>query len=330
MRTFLSVLISYIVLCVVGIIICSGLFMVYIGCMNFVVGQPLDLFSFNALKTGLDLSVPLVVVFIPMFLILSLIKHSRRNRIIGIITTFLLSAASWGVGIPAYLKYLKSDTGTIQMDKKKLSAGYFRFSENNIYYFTNVTASKKADGIIIDVTKTQTEDKEFSIISNQQITIPGSEDFSDILVKRSIEIPDMLRYLLADLYYIGVGAKNSLSRSWLSWGFFCLFGLALFFVFTLSRGSKWRMINAFGVLLGTGVVLKLNAVCYGITAYKQFFPFLPSLNQKLKSAGWIFSQMESPLSVVVNLSLILIFIIIGIIALLVGGSKKTAEDGGKE
>ena len=303
--------------------------MVYIGCMNFVVGQSLDLFSFSALKTGLDISLPIVVIFIPMFLILTLIKHSKTNRIIGLLTIFVLTAASWGIGLPSYLKYVKSEGSITEMKKKNLSPGYFRFSDDRIYYFTNVSSTNKADGIIIDVAKADTENSEFSIIKNEEVTIPGSDEFSDILVKRSVEIPDMLKYCLADLYYIGVGAQNSLNRSILSWAFFCFFGLALFFVFPISKGSKWRLINAFCVLIGTGLVIKLNAVCYGIEAYKKFFPFLPVWNEKLKSLGWFFSQMESPLSVIVNISLIIIFIIIGLAALLLGGSKESAGKGGE-
>lgn len=326
MKTFLSVLISYILLCVAGIACAAALFMVYIGCMNYVVGQPLSLFSFGALKTGIDISIPLVVIFIPMFLILSLIRHSRKNRIIGVITTIVLSCASWGLGLPAYMKYVQRDSDITRMEKKRLSSGYFRLSDNTIYYFTNVDNEKKADGILIDASNMGADVASFKIIHGEKVEIPESENFSDILVKNTVEIPELLKMSFMDLYYISVCAKNSLSHSFVSWLFFASLGLALVFVFALSNMSHWRLINAFSVLVATGVVLKVNAILCGTAFYAKYLPFLPSLADSFKKLGSIFNYMESPLCVIANVSLILIFVIIGVAAKLFKHPVPQEED----
>lgn len=323
MRSFFSVVITYIILCVVGTYICASLFMVYIGCLNFVVGQPLKIFSLEALRIGLEISLPLLIMFIPMFLILSSIRHSKRNRVIVIITTIVLSCISWFVGIPAFFKFSKTDLSIKVIEEQKLSSGYFRISGDQIYYFTNVTNSNKVNGIIINTNSSGIDNREFRIIHNEEIEIPGSEKFTDILVKRSVEIPSSLKRVNSDLIYLSNGAYNSYSNSLLSWCFFSLFGLALVFVFTLTRCSRWRLINAFFVLVTTCFVIKINAICYGIVEYKKYFPFLQNLNQKLKSANWLFSQMESPIAVFANLIIILVLTIIGIISIIVNHSRES-------
>lgn len=326
MRTVLQVLISYIILCLVGVVLTSGLFMVYIGCMGYVVGQPLNLFSWGALKAGLDNSLPLVVIFIPMFLTLSIIRHSKKNRLWGIITIIVLSAASWCVGMPAYMKYVKSTTDVIQLDKKQLSPGYFRLSGNTIYYFTNVDDSGSAEGILIDTSNTGIEVKKFEIIKNQKVEIPGSGHFSDILVKRTVEFPMLLRMCFGDLYFLSKGADRALNQSYVAWLFFCLFGLALTFVFALAGISRWRLINAFSVLTGTGIVIKVNALCCGASYYQKYFPFLERIELKLKGFGHFFSYMDSPLCFIANCAMILIFVIIGIFAFSISHSKKSLSE----
>ena len=326
MKTVFQVLISYIVTCLVGIVLTAGLFMVYIGCMGYVVGQPLNLFSLSALKSGFDISLPLVVIFMPMFLILSLIRHSKKNKIAGVITTVVLTCASWAFGIPAYMKYIKSTTDVIQLEKQRLSSGYFRLSENTIYYFTNVDMDRKAEGILIDTTNTGIEVKDFKIIKNEEINIPGSGHFSDILVKRTIEFPMLLRMCFGDLYFISKGAESALNKSYWSWLFFCSFGLSLAFVFSLSGISQWRLINAFSVLVGTGVVLKVNALCLGISFYQKYIPMLGALDQKLRGVGLFFKYMDSPLCFTANVLMILIFTVIGFTALAIKKSSKTLSD----
>lgn len=326
MKTVLQVLISYIVTCVLGIILASGLFMVYLGCMGYVVGQPLNLFNWSALKTGFDATLPLVVIFMPMFLILSLIRHSRKNRVAGVITTVILTCASWAFGIPAYIKYIKSTTNAIQLEKQRLSSGYFRLSGNTIYYFTNVDGDRKAEGILIDTTNTGIEVKDFKIIKNEEVDIPGSGHFSDILVKRTIEFPMLLRMCFGDLYFISKSAQSALNKSFWGWLFFCSFGVALAFVFTLSNVSRWRLINAFSVLVGTGVVIKVNAVCCGISVYQKYIPFLSTLDEKIRGIGLFFNYIDDPLCFTVNVFMIVIFVIIGFISLAVKHSDKSLSE----
>ena len=318
MKTFFSVLISYILLCLAGVALTSSLIMIYMGCIRFVVGQPLNLFSLQALKAGFEISLPLVMLFIPMFLVLSLIRHSKKNRLIGIITSAVLIGASWIVGMPFILKSQNLTENVENVKHEKLSAGYFRLSDNRLYYFTDVDSDNHAQGIVIDLAKTSRETAAFTVVENEVVTIEEAGYFSDILVKRVIEIPPLLKQSLMDLYNIGVAAKTAVSTSFLSWLFFCTFIMALVFVFALADASRWRLISAFFVVIGTGLVLKANAVCYGIPYYKTYMPFLPELDGKLSSVG--------SLAVVVNCALAVLFVIIGLAGRIRHGSKKAGDD----
>lgn len=299
--------------------------MVYFGCMNYVVGQPLSLVSFEAFRLGFDISFPLVVIFIPMFLILSFVRHSRKKRITGIITVSVLFAATWIFGVPAFLKYESGKADSSILQPQRLSSGYFRLSENTLYYFTNVDLENNTDGISINENSIHA-DKNFSVIDNQKITIPESENFSDILVKRVVEMPPLLKNFILDLYNLSTAAVSAFSESNLSWLYFCSMALALIFVFAVSNVSEWRLINAFFVLLATTAVIKLNCICYGISFYKNYLGFLSPLDLKLKSVFGFAGGMQSPLCVFVNIILILIFVIFGITGLFTNRSKKKEDD----
>lgn len=318
MKTFFSVLVSYILLCLVGVALTSSLIMIYMGCIRFVVGQPLNLFSLAALKAGFEISLPLVMIFIPMFLVLSLIRHSKKNRFIGIVTSAVLIGASWIIGMPLILKSFNVNDNIEKIKTERLSAGYFRLSDNALYYFTNVDSEFRAEGIVIDLGKIAKENSSFKVIENEVVTIEEAGYFSDILVKRVIEIPPLLRQSLMDLYNIGIAAKKAADTSFLSWLFFCTFIMALIFVFALADASRWRLISAFFVVIGTGLVLKANAICYGISYYKTFIPFLPQVDEKLSSAG--------SLAVVINCALAVLFVIIGLAGKIRHGSRKTGDD----
>lgn len=323
MKTFFSVLISYILLCIFGAILTSGLIMIYLGCMNYVVGQSLSLFSFEAFRVGLDISLPLVVIFIPMFLVLSLIRHSNKNKLIGIITVILLSVASWVFVMPAFLKIESGKANSSIVTQQRLSSGYFRFADGNLYYFTNVDAENKAEGIAIK-TETQNGKQEFSVVHNEQVAFAEADGFSDILVKRVVEMPPMLKNCIMDLQNLSYACVRAFSASSASWIFFCTFALALIFVFAVSDVSQWRLLNAFYVLVSTTVVIKLNCMCYGISFYAKYLPFLTSLDAKMSGVHG-FNGAQSILCVFVNIILILIFVALGIIAKITG-PKRRAED----
>lgn len=297
--------------------------MIYLGCMNYVVGQPLSLFSFEAFRLGLDVSLPLVVIFIPMFLVLSFIRHSKKNKIIGISTVAVLTAISWFLGMPVFLKMESGKANSSIIKNERLSAGYFRFADDTLYYFTNVDEENNAEGIAIK-SASGTGRQEFSVIHNEKVKFAESEYFSDILVKRVIEVPPLLTNCMMDLYNLSRACARAYSVSNSSWIFFCTFGLALIFVFCVSNVSQWRLINAFFVLAATSAVIKMNCICYGISFYQKYVPFLGKLDQKMNAMSG-FGGAQSVLCVFVNIIFILIFIAIGIVAK-IKAPKKTDEE----
>lgn len=297
--------------------------MIYLGCMNYVVGQPLALFSFEAFRLGLDVSLPLVVIFIPMFLMLSLVRHSKKNKIIGISTVAVLTAVSWFLAMPVFLKVESGKANTSIVKNGRLSSGYFRFADETLYYFTNVDGENNAEGIAIK-SASGTGKQEFSVIHNEKVQFAESEYFSDILVKRVVEVPPLLSNCIMDLYNLSYACVRAYSASNASWIFFCTFGLALIFVFCVSDVSQWRLINAFFVLAATSAVIKMNCICYGIPFYQKYVPALGTLDQKMNAMSG-FGGAQSVLCVFVNIIFILIFIAFGIVSK-IKAPKKTDEE----
>lgn len=299
--------------------------MIYIGITNYVVGQPLILFSFEAFRQGFDISFPLVVIFIPMFLVLSMVRHSGKNKVIGIITTTVLCLASWCFAVPAFLEYEIGSAGIVSVLKKQhLSAGYFRISDGELYYFTHVDAEGISDGIIINTGNNSTIENSFKVVAGEKTAISGSGDFSDILVRKDVEMPAAVKLCLSDLYFLSKAALKSFRASHFSWWFFCSFAVALICVFMISSLSSWRLVNAFYVVAATGLVIKLNTVCYGAPLIHNPVSFIPMINSKLYSLGGIFSYMESPAAVCVNLFLIFLFCAAFLVSIIT--SKKPAGD----
>ncbi len=323
MKTIFSVLLSYIFLCIVGIAGVSVLFMIYFGCMNYVVGQPLDLISFESFKVGFELALPLVSISVPMFLILSLIRHSKKNKIIGIITTTVLACSAWAFALPFLLSHESVSVENAPVGKSTLSSGYFRLSGNSLYYFTKMNSDNTADGIVINVAQGSTEKIFFSVLDDSKVSIPDSEPFSDILVKRTVEFPKLLSDSLYDLYYLGRAGKAAYEKSYANWLIFCLLGVSLICVFMLSGVSRWRLINAFFVIVFTGIVIKANAICYAVPMYKPYLGFLYSANEKLSAS---FSMFDCPIAVAVNIVLILIMCILGITGKIINHSKVQEDE----
>lgn len=326
MKTFFSVFISYIVLCVFGTALCSLLFMVYAGCLKYVVAQPLTLLSIQEFLFGFRYALPLIVLVIPMFLVLTFVRHSRRNRLIGIITTAVLTSAAWFVLLPLAFKVEQKHNFAYEFKKMPLSSRVFRFSENKLFYYTRVDSQNNADGIVIDTNEQISSDNSFSSFHNVKAEIPDSGNFSDVLVKRVIEIPRLLEKCFIDLTFLIDAGKRALSSSRLSYFFFCSLALALFFVFPLMQISCWRLVNAFYVLFSTALIIKINAVCYGISVYKERFGFLYEFDDKLKSLGSVFSYMESPVCVCINILAVLFFIGIGLAFKIKNHSKLEVEE----
>lgn len=313
MKTVFSVLISYILLLLFGTSFIALLIMAYFGCARYVVGQSLNLYSFESLFFGIRIGFPVMLIFSQMFLILSLIRHSKKNWLAGIISIAVLNVLSWGFLFPAFFKVSGEVSYIHLLEKNKLSPGYFRISQNELFYFTHVDSTKSEDGIRINIRDLSTEDSAFSVFKKQNIKFPETGIFSDILVKNILDYPKFLTVIMNDFSKIFLEAKRTFLNSIKDWLFFCSFGVALFFVFGVAKISNWRLVNVVLVIVSTLIVVISNVVCRGLSLYNKYFLFIENLNEKIKSSITFFQDVSYPICFFVNAFFIICFVILKIV-----------------
>lgn len=310
MRVFLSLFLSYLLLCFVGTTLLASLVTAFIGCLSFVVGHPINLVSVETFLFSLKAVFPIVIIFSQMFLILSTIRNSNKQHLSGIISIFILTIVSWVVVLPGFYKVTNSIPLNPLKFESKTSEGVFRIDGDKLYYFTKVNSDNSVDGVEIKLN--QNDENNFAMIDNKNVKMAESGEYSDVLVKQVLLFPEFLKKIVKNVFGLCNVSKMAFSNSIISWFLFCLFGLALYSVIFISRVSNWRLINAFFVLIGTLAIFKINCILCGIGVSKSIFEYVNLINQKIISSWNGFAQFYSPICVLCNVLIIVILIIIGI------------------
>lgn len=313
MRVFFSLLIAYILLCVFGTALLASLITVYMGCLAYVVGQPINLISIDVFIESAKISFPIVILFSQMFLILSVIRNLKKQRILSVITIVSLALISWGGVLPLYYKYINYDVNLLSIQSKKSSAGYFRYCEDGLYYFTKVYDDKKVDGIVIDIKSNYQNQNIFEVYNNKVVTIKEADIYSDVLVKRVVDFPGFFKGCVFDLYHLCNIARKSFSNSILAWIMFSSLGAVLTSLIFLRTFSRWRLVNAFIVLFATIGIIKLNVILFGVGIQGKILEYINLINHELNQLWGGFAGYGSPLCFIVNLLFNIIVVLTGIL-----------------
>lgn len=328
MRTVFSVLITYIIFLIFGAAACAALVMLFYGCLNFVVGQPLNLFSASSFLFGLKVGIPVIAMVLPMFMFFSLIRHSHKNKIVGSICICILSLGTWIGLMPLFYTYYDTYVKSAQPQSNHLSSGYFRKSQDKIYYFTYVAPDGKVDGLAIPENLEMNEDfSTYEILNGSRIEMPDADYFSDILVKQTIDVPVVLNQAITDFAILTSAGIRAHKAGFIQYLLFCLIIVALLSCCSLLTFSQWRLINVLLVFVGTTITVKLNAICFGRIFYgSSWVNFIYDINTKLYEAGAGFGLVEQPVFLYINLLIIVVFALMGIINKAVSKTKPQEDD----
>ena len=126
MKTVLIELLAFALLLVFGTAAGGFVIMLFNSVSNFVVGLPLDLFSAQGFINGAIVFFPVLLLFVPLFLFLTLIRHPKYNKISGAIAIALLSLLAWVFATPVFFTAAKSQNVFYKENPSELTAGYFR------------------------------------------------------------------------------------------------------------------------------------------------------------------------------------------------------------
>lgn len=273
MKTALTLLISYLSICICGIALCGLLYMVCEGLGASVVGQPMLFFSFVLFKKGMLFSSPIVFAFTNMHMILKVLrintsrKHTvafvDRNLVVGFLCYLLFTSVTWFVFFPLSISFGDGFFGAGSVEMNRASTGYFRKSESGIvYFFTKVHENGKADGILYDTNAKKSTNSDVIAFTDIPSSSVSSYPYSDVLVKNAIKTPKIVTYCLK-VYQTLVGeSKISWNNGIFSWILYSSMALALVSIFGLQFTSSWRLLNTLGIFIATACVFFLNYLCY--------------------------------------------------------------------
>ncbi len=267
MKTALNMLIYYVVAVLAGLLVAAGIYMICCDLTMLVSGEEMKFFNWNFFVHGLLVTFPMVVSFVLGFLIFYGIRHSE-NHFFRLGTYILLCALTWLILIPLSFNLKKSYEESFGQNPEvnRLSSGYFRKIDGNIFYFSRVSEDGKAEGIFIDLTGISgetgkivrfSEFKTDSIIKNNL-----TEAFADVSIKDAVELPAVVFVPLLVYEKLIEKAQNAWEGGFAHWLCFLSFVLAVCSVVAFQYTSGWRLINALAVLIAGGAVCLIDFAFY--------------------------------------------------------------------
>ena len=320
MKTSLSFLISYILVCVAGTLLCASFFMFVKELSYFIVGQTLPLFSLDFFLRGVFYSFPGVCMVTQLLLVLYIIRHPA-NHFFPLITYTILAIVSWAVLIPCNFKLFDAyekvaDTGSV---KTVLSTDYFREDCGGVFYYSCVRDSERADGLFID-TKGYTGENS-AVVPFVDAVIPENKslEFSDVLIKNAVKTPSMISYPVHLYKAFFEKARKCWNTGILAWISFASVGLAIASLYGLQFFSSWRLLNSLLIFVAGAGVLFLNSLFYEEGRFER-------LSSLLSDGILAKIPLDNPLVVLLNFLIFVICLVYGIIMGLVRSKKEDSEE----
>lgn len=278
MKVSLSLIVSYILLCIFGIAVCAFLYMISCSLHLFVAGKNLSLFSFEFFAKGIIFASPGVGACSLVLLILRTIRR-RKSSALGEILSFVfyaaLSVLFWFFALPRIFAY-ESDFLKFSETRGNLNTvtpGYFRQNENEIIYFTRVLPDGKAEGIRIDISGISAAQQ----VSDISLDFASAHPYSDILVKNAVKPPLILGQQF-DFYSVILSAARTAFRSGTKeWLMFLSLGLALFCLYALKFLCSWRLFDATCIVFAGIFIFLANYFWYSASIPQSILAFISNL-----------------------------------------------------
>lgn len=320
MKTVLSEILGFVLLCVCGTVAGGFLFMLYGASTSYVVGSNINVFLPNTFLDGMLICFTPVMLFVPMLRMLSLIRHESKNKVLGLITISVLSFATWVFCVPICAKTaLYNDTLSTKAPSE-LTAGYFRKMDNSMYYF-NAIRGNKVDALKFENSYSNKNKQNRSVELLKDYYIDFKRDkygFSDPIVGEYLEPPSTISAFFLGLYSIEKSAFQACNNGVISWLLFSSLMLALIAVGALITISSWRLVCMFWALLSTSAILVLNYL------YTNFY-FAPFLNQ-LEYRGAFFDFIKNNFQTIMNCTFVFVFVIAGVLRMLYKNKNLVGDD----
>ncbi len=317
MKTVLIELLAFVLLCVFGAAAGGFFIMIYHSVASFVVGSQLNIFSVQHFLIGAVIFFPIFLLFVPMFLFLTLVRHSSYNKVAGAIAIVVLSLATWIFAAPLfYTASQEKGAALLNSSSENLTPGYFRKINGSLNYFT-LTTGNFVNGIRISDTyfSSSSKDRSIKILDNNYMNFKRDElGFCDPLVGENLTPPPVLSNFLMGVADIQQKAFASCMAGPIQWLLFSSIMAALVAIAAVISASEWKLADAFYITFDTFAILTLNYFCFT----GRFEPLADAL-RNLGPIGVTLSGQVQPL---INCAITLLLVILGTVKALVHAGKK--------
>ena len=308
MKKALRLVLTYFLFLVLGAAVGMFFYYAYLHLQSSVAGQQSSFFKREELLRVLFYVLGCLLLFVCPAMVY--VRISNKGGIAHFITFIILSAVTWVVLIPLLGHFESKVLYNIKDSSKVLTGGYFRENGDKIYYFTddyNKNPYIDTTTIVIDTTQEGTVEIEKIKPSRDFILFRDSAPYSDILLKTAFGESD--KQTVISFALIMDHAKVAYSKGWTFWLGFLSLGLLFASLYGTADLFRWRLLNSGFLMLMTFGVFSANTLYYHpvVTSFRRQY-----INNK---GFFIFlgKYMDDPLLVLVNVTLSLVFIIIGIV-----------------
>lgn len=315
MNKALKLVVMYILFALVFVVLGTAFYFLFLNVLNFSAGQKMLFFNKTLVfKSFMYICTCLLVIICPC---LAYFRIRHRGGIIQLLFYIGLCVLTWLLLLPLCLKGAQA-AGVFEASKSSdhvVTAGYFRETENKVYYLTkDLKASEpgsSVNAVIID-TDDKGEIKFEQVKSTPDFPLfKNAEPYSDILLKQNFSnSEDSNTSALSALSFKDflMHAGEAKAKGGTFWLGFLSFGLVLCCVYGISHMFDWKLVNASFVILFSGFFIVINTLYYGsafekIKAWAAGNGFISSFSDKF----------DAPLLVLFNLFFSVVFLVIGII-----------------
>ena len=173
---------------------------------------------------------------------------------------------------------------------RPISAGFFRSSDDYVFYYSNVSIGNVADGVCIT-----NDPEEKNVFTFENIKLNSSTNgFSDSLVEDAVVVPIGIEILYTGAaLFLELIAAN-VNSGVINWLVFSSLALAIVSIMYIRKLSMWRLVNAVMILFLTSFIISLNiAVSYGF--------ILQSVSDKVNSIMGFIPGRANKLLFIVNI-----------------------------
>ncbi len=312
MKKALKLALVYLIILIVGIVLGTLLYSLYLNLLSFIAGRDIAFFKDAELFQSLFFVMPCMLIFIMPVISYYRIRHP--GGIFQLIVYILLCLVTWVLLMPCTLKLKSfcSSRFTFEAEREYLSPDYFRKTGDDVYYFTREFESP-APGSVAEAPAIVIDTSEYGKVSSRMLgDYPGFALNKKALPYREIQLKNIFdsddNPIPIDFQLLIFKITNAYSGGLRQ--LLLLFSLALIIgsLYAMTNFFDWRLLNAVMIFISMAIILSINSIYYT--------PVFDTLKAKIMDNG-IFRALNEvvsePILFILNCFFALLYIICGIV-----------------